>query len=235
VALAEAGEPGSASLFFSYALAIFTIINGVAYSVGKGELVGPMVAGTLLVGVVLPLLNGRPLLWPELTVQTLALGNRNAIEVVVSYKQCQSFAKFGMICDYKENKDNEISLNNVNILSRVGTSVLLELLVDTHVRKASSQPLDHLSTTERGRYCGGEGKRNTPGLCSQCDSLTLKKATLDTSGEIAADAQQRLNSYQHGLACVQISIPKDQVTSMSLSGSRRYLGFTRIIEPTGTH
>lgn len=225
-------DPAYEWFLFGLILLMFIIINGAAYVSGREKWVEPFTIGTLMVGVVIPLLSNRPFLWPDIVVQSVGLGNRNAVEVVISYRQCQSFAKFGIACNYKENKDSEISLNNVNVLSRVGTSVLLELLVDTGAVKpgaADSGP-GVLRTAEPGRYCTAAEWPNPPSHCSQCDDLTLRTAAPAIEGQ---RNRKLSNEYKSRLACVQMAIPKDQVTSISLSTTRRYVGFTSIIESGG--
>lgn len=226
--LAAAGEKEKAWVGLLAATLLLGGINLAAYFSRSRRWWPPLGVGCLLIILGLPMFVGRPFLWPDVIVQTLALGNRNAVEVVVSYKQCQALAKFGAQCGSAASESSQISLSNVNILSRVGTSVLLELMVDSSGADTSSGPKQHggaagwqaLVSHEFDRFCPGSGTGHNRSACTSCDQLTLEKS-----------ASPSPLTYKANLICVVMAIPKDQVASISWLGTRQYSGFTSYSMP----
>lgn len=202
------------------AVIVLVLYNGVVYLSPKGKVWLSLGLGGLSIMVLL-LLSNQSLFMPQSIVQVLSLGDRNAATLTVSGKSCHALARFGVRCSADDVKDGSIELENVNVLSRVGTSILIELLVKqnkTNGGLPSERTLNGLLSLNQPHsqlYCSPTEK--TREECSTCDSLLLQRANLPGKPN-----DEQLKNYRNDLLCVQLIIPKDEVLSMALSGKRHY-------------
>jgi hypothetical protein len=235
---------------------LLSTANLLAYKAELKELWKSFAIGGIAVGIIIPMISGHFLLWPEVIVRSLALGSRNAANVTISYKECQALALFKVPCKAYIDKDAQISLQNVNILSRIGTSVLFEVMAEsyndaerkgissdveksTDAAKQEAQPqLEKLKVPSSyyDRLCQNPGRIvDQEKTCGRCDSLLIqhiKDIAINAKDDKAPNQAQRYLDYKSNLVCVQISIPKDQISSMTIMENRQYLGHTSYLLPS---
>ncbi|QFS40169.1 MULTISPECIES: hypothetical protein [Burkholderia] len=173
---------------------------------------------------------------PKAPVNALELGNFRASSISLSSTQCSSLALYGVKCEPK--KDEAITLTNVNILSRIGSTVVLELQVRRDEPGTTHQPL---ALPARNDSRSASDVLNRTVLHTSTDALdyTSKdhKATLIKARNCdAATASwlrapwtdEPLRSMERDkydrLRCVTISMPKSQLLSYTREGTRNYRG-----------
>ncbi len=234
-----ASETGASGHFVLLVAALIFTMNAAAYYIKKEQWWQPVVVAAVLL-LVLPIIVGsRPLLWATWTVETLAYGNRHAHELTISSRQCRSFASFGLPCSRTLDSGEGLTLRNVNVLSRVGTSVLLEILIDNADipdpmvvlpdYNGISDAITLRSASFRGN-CRGGGRSSNAEACSQCDTQVLMESKVSPRGP-AAQSVAAEPSYSERLACLHIAIPKADLVSLILGRSRQYAGFSSVVIP----
>lgn len=224
--LAQSGEKSHQWLVLGMGIMLFLVLNVTAYLTDMRDWPGLLGVAGLTVVFVLPMVAGRPLIWPTVIVRTLSLGERNAVEVVLSDKQCQALVKFGAVCPPAKSDGGQLSLRNVNVLSRVGTTLLVEALVDSAVPNYRDSSKSTLRTVEQNLYCRSRVKGGPSELCDACDRFTALDEQPIAKVLKQTAVEETTVSYRDRLVCVRLAIPKDQVLSISWSGNRSYRGFT---------
>jgi hypothetical protein len=131
---------------------------------------------TLCIVAVIPVFTGNGLLFPNIIVKSMGIGNVNAQNMTISYKQCVALQPFSDInCADDVNENAQISLQNVNVLSRMGSSVLIELLVED-VRSAQDTVTDsNEKNAANSAKIRGEEKKSVP--ASSTNHLHLKDSS----------------------------------------------------------
>lgn len=181
-----------------------------------------------LVFIVLPLQSGNAAMFPKMVVTPLGLGNLRANSIALSSLECSALLPYGVDCDAK--KDSSIGLTNVNILNRLGSTVLIELQVRRspepamgNVHKAAAgQAADAAAASSSART-----ERITLSLPpSPKDAATEKlNAKLYPCDNLLLD---RLRAIDPGkadvLACVKLSVPKEYVLGNTANGAATYSG-----------
>ncbi|WP_143136791.1 hypothetical protein [Burkholderia ubonensis] len=131
LAIVEGGSPVGQWQTLMTAAALLIILNWIAFSLPGGwkPLAGLCAFSAIVMLFFVPLLGKNPLQFPRLLVTALGFGNRHVASISLSGQQCATLAPYGVHCD--KGKDDAITLTNVNIVNRLGTSMQLELLVRT--------------------------------------------------------------------------------------------------------
>ncbi|WP_208949112.1 hypothetical protein, partial [Paraburkholderia unamae] len=111
------------------------LLNLAAFVVtGWKQRAGLGVAAFFLLFFVLQIPSGNMTLFPRMVVDTLGFGDRHATNIVLAGTECPVLAPYGADCS--ATKDANIGITNVNILNRLGSTVLIEL----QVRRTGVQP-----------------------------------------------------------------------------------------------
>lgn len=224
--LANSGELKRETYFALVSISFLIILNGIVFITPKGKLKYLLAAGALIIAVFLPLMAGQSLFFPKTLMHILSLGNKNATTVTLSGKNCFALERFGVTCSDHIAKDGALELDNVNILSRIGNSVLIELLVKEsdsltakNLTENVSANLLHLQSKKRSTYCSKN--ENIENSCSGCDSLLLERAQ-----NLNESNKKDIEIYKRNLICVRLTIPKNEILNTTFSSKRRYLGFS---------
>ncbi|PXX10801.1 hypothetical protein C7399_12070 [Paraburkholderia tropica] len=108
---------------------MLAMLNWLSFAAHRTTVRLLTMAGALFFCVAfVPLLMQNPTFYPQMVVRMLGLGNIYASSVTLSSQQCATLRPYGVDCEAK--KDESITMTNVNILNRLGNSVLMELMVD---------------------------------------------------------------------------------------------------------
>lgn len=208
------------------AVALLTIFNGAVYIASFKEIRASIGIDAIIAVVVVLLGLGLAIAFPQSVMQSLALGHRNAATLTVTGISCHSLARFGVPCTPALGKEGTIELENVNVLSRVGATVLLELLVEQSEASgnaiASSSRAGILHIDEKGRrpYCP-LATANIAATCNACDARLLQRA--HSPADTSKDA---LSRYRKDLVCVQLTVPKSDITNIAFGAKRQYSGYS---------
>lgn len=208
------------------AVVLLAIFNGVVYIAPFKEIRASIGIDAIIAVTVVVLGLGLAIAFPQSVMQALALGHRNAATLTVTGASCHSLARFGVPCTPALSKDGTIELENVNVLSRVGATVLLELLVEPS--RASDRSLAppgragilHIDEKGRRPYCPSAVENIAAG-CSACDARLLQRAHSPT--DTSKDALAR---YRSDLVCVQLTVPKSDITNIAFGAKRQYSGYS---------
>lgn len=148
------GSPVGRDQTLMVATALLIVLNWIAFSLPRGwkHLAGLCAFSAAVMLFFVPLVGQNPLQFPRLLVTALGFGNRHAASIALSGQQCATLAPYGVHCE--KGKDDAITLTNVNIVNRLGTSMQLELLVRTDAPDvaasdgAGAQPVTSASATK---------------------------------------------------------------------------------------
>lgn len=209
IKLAEAVDPNWEVTFIIWAVLFLTIFNGVVYATTFEEIRRTLGIEVFAVLVMAVLLLGLAAVFPRSIMQSLALGHRNAVTLIITGESCHALKRFGVSCSGQDVKNNVVELENVNVLSRVGTSVLLELLV-----AATQDEIDTPSATMDGTLNLASQRRPPYGACDP-RLLTRMQSPRD-------------------LVCVRLTVPKADITNIAFGGQRRYSGYSSFRLPART-
>lgn len=201
--------------------AILIALNWVSFTIRKWRdrvILGSITAG--LVFISYPIFIHNSLMFPKMIVSLLGLGNERLEVIGISSKQCATLASYGVNCS--AGGDQTITLANVNLLNRLGSTAVLELLVKEEVAdkskliakegvKASSHllPTPKEKSALEGQILTTKTAEMTP---SKCDELLLSQI----------DA--RSPTTRESLRCKVLVLPKDQIAGYTKSGTRSYNG-----------
>lgn len=223
--VASMGNAHSRNVNLFFIVVLLTVLNWASFSVrdwrGRAAL-GLMTAA--LVFLSYPLMARNPVMFPKMIVSLLGLGNERLATVALSSKQCATLAPYGVSCV----TDNEkaITLTNVNMLNRLGSSMVLELLIKDDGADASAITAMSTSAGNAAKSAGrgqpvaqgatslvatSQMRANSPSA-KFCDSVLLSQ--LDSTDAIHAVS----------LRCVELVVPKDQVFGYTKSNWRSYRG-----------
>lgn len=209
-----------------WAIALLIIFNGVVYAASLDEIRESITIQGIVTVALIPLGLGLTIVFPQTVMQSLALGHRNAATLTVVGKNCFTLARFNVPCTPEDSKDGAIELENVNVLSRVGTTVLLELLVQQAPDRAAADKTSiragklNVAQNRRRLYCPAAGTDNAA-PCSACNTRLLQRATIPDNADTGA-----IDSYRRDLMCVQLTIPKSDITNIVFGAKRQYSGYS---------
>ncbi|MGF6546749.1 hypothetical protein [Paraburkholderia youngii] len=167
--------------------------------------------------VYVPMVTNNPILYAKVLVSKLGFANLHATSVTLSSQQCATLRPYGVDCEAK--KDESITIANVNILNRIGNTVLLEVLVH-HADQCVSE-VGPLRDLDKADVHAAVQLRQL----SVCDSFlqtSLAKIACDLPLMQQDDARPYTGKNQ--LTCVRLSVPKDQLVGFASDGQRRYDG-----------
>jgi hypothetical protein len=230
-AMAAMGNAHEWSMNFFFIVTLLTVLNWASFSVGhwRGR-AGLGLVTAALVFISYPVLVHNPIMFPKMIVSLLGLGNERLASVALSSKQCATLAPYGVSC--VPDSERTITLTNVNLLNRLGSSIVLELLIrdaDTDSRKTSAQsaltgatpmPLDRGQSSQAVKTLLATSQMGSNSPSSKfCDGLLLSQ--LESSDAISAKA----------LRCVELVVPKDQVLGYTKSNWRNYRGEYTAYQP----
>lgn len=182
-------------------------------------LCGAMTALMLL--NICPSLTGNPLFFTKTLVSKLAIGNEHWASVSLSSRQCSTLALYGVRC--VANNDQAITLTDVNLLSRLGSNIVLEALVKDEqgagvrsdaagqVQRGSSTASAHAdamppSTT----LLAPDGMGADSESAKRCDKVLLSRLELTDPIKQAA------------LRCIKLVVAKDEVYGHTAAGRDTY-------------
>ncbi|WP_321893143.1 hypothetical protein [Paraburkholderia tropica] len=204
---------------------MLAMLNWLSFAAHRTTVRLLTMAGALFFCVAfVPLLMQNPTFYPQMVVRMLGLGNIYASSVTLSSQQCATLRPYGVDCEAK--KDESITMTNVNILNRLGNSVLMELMVDdTQVCGLEGSASRQLPSSD----AHGEIRLRELTLChgvpqqqqrdTGCDSLLMERLRYPTHLDPAH------------LTCVHLSVPKDQLVGFTPDGARTYLhGYSHYVD-----
>ncbi|KWZ29710.1 hypothetical protein [Burkholderia anthina] len=111
-------------------ISLLSVFNWAAFSTrGWKTRAGLCVMVAIAAFASVPTIAQNPLLFPRMLVTTLGFGNRHALSMALSGQQCATLAPFGVRCS--TGKDGSITLTHVNIVNRLGSSMVIELMLRT--------------------------------------------------------------------------------------------------------
>ncbi|GJH05661.1 hypothetical protein [Paraburkholderia terrae] len=225
-------SPGATQAYVAFlGASLVFMLNWAAFAASGWKARAWLALATFaVVFVFLPLQSRNALMLPKMVVNVLGFGNRHASTVSLSGASCALLVPYGADC--KGTKDAEINVMNVNILERLGSNVMLELLVKREDPVASakykrdrSDPRGRVVSTGTGKVMDQAGEilwlpqlkpdsnnQISVALPSGCDALLLDKL----SGKDQARSKQ--------LVCVKISVPKAAVVGRTVDGIATYNG-----------
>ncbi|ACR32855.1 hypothetical protein [Burkholderia glumae] len=229
-AMAGMGDAHEQTVDFIYIFVLLMILNWGLFSVRHWkERAGLGLITAALVFGVYPLTINNFSMFPKMIVSLLGLGNERLASIALSSKQCATLAPYGVIC--APDNERSITLTNVNLLNRLGGTVVLELLikdesVDDHKVAASTELNSPLAPSDRDRSSLKQKTLvtterigvNRPSSVF-CDAVLL--SSVDSSDAISEKA----------LRCVELIVPKDQVLGYTMSKWRNYRGEYTAYQP----
>jgi hypothetical protein len=194
------------------------------------------VATFALVFIFIPMQGENAALFPRMVVRSLGLGDVHATSIALSGLQCSTLASYGVDCESK--KDIGISLTNVNIIDRLGSTVLIELQVRRTPEPSTAPPKAQTGNPASGvivptarkedfktlvlpeAQTGAKAKEQIAGWYP-CNKLLLEKLRANDPGK--ADE----------LVCVTLSVPKEQILGNTTNGPATYIGnFSQFVQFT---
>ncbi|API73550.1 hypothetical protein AC251_02670 [Ralstonia pseudosolanacearum] len=226
--MAAMGNARDWSLNFFFIATLLTVLNWASFSVRqwRGRAGLGLVTATL-VFLSYPLVARNPIMFPKMIVAMLGLGNERLVSIALSSKQCATLAPYGVNCV----ADNEraITLTDVNLLSRLGGSMVLELLlkddaVEGDGSRATSTAQRPLSEGEAPRairtLVATQQMGPNSSAAEKCDKLLVSQLQSSDVANVKA------------LRCVVLVVPKDQVLGYTKANLRTYRGEYTAYEPS---
>lgn len=183
------------------------------------------VTTALVLFLLVPLFTHNSIFLPKTVMSMLGLGERHVDSVAISSRQCAVLAPYGVTC--VADGDRAVTLRNVNLLNRLGGSMVFELLV----RRIHEHPAPQVGPPDRtGNDLPQSARENlTP--------KTLEMATVSsqaTKGSAPTGIPEHCDRSLWGelndevrkseLTCVHLVVPKDQVSGYTPAGNRSYRG-----------
>jgi len=174
--------------------------------------------------VYVPMVTNNPILYAKVLVSKLGFANLHATSVTLSSQQCATLRPYGVDCESK--KDESITITDVNILNRIGNTVLLELLVH-HADQCVSE-LGTLRDLDKADVHAAIQFRQL-NVCDSFLQTSIAKNSCDQQLMQQDDASPYTAKNQ--LTCVRLSVPRDQLVGFAADGQRRYDGrFSQFVD-----
>lgn len=223
-AMASIGSKNDWNVNFFFVVSLLTVLNWVSFSVRHWrERAGLGLVTAALVFLTYPIVVNNPVLFPRAIVSMLGLGNERLDVVALSSKQCATLANYGVNC--VADNDRAITLENVNMLNRLGNSIVLELLIkDERAGKKTATVASSVNDLAPPSSSFGQVSKMPTTLVANslmgssspsakfCDKSLL--SNISSTDAIKVDA----------LRCVELVVPKDQVLGYSKVSWRNYRG-----------
>lgn len=204
------------------------VLNWIAFSARDWKLRVILGFATFItVFVAIPIENNNATLFPKMVVKALGVGNLHASSIALSSLQCATLAPYGVEC--VPTKDVGIGITNVNILNRLGSTVIIELQVrrSATANAATAQPSAGSNESKPAT------KLSEP---AEFKTLTMLAAPTDEQMEKQVSAMypcdrlliEKLRVVDpkkaDALACVRLSVPKEQLLGNTTNGAATYQG-----------
>ncbi|WP_162634390.1 hypothetical protein [Ralstonia sp. GX3-BWBA] len=208
ISYAENASADQEILIFLACILVFSVANWLVYI---GENLKQVAIGVIFVLLILvyfvPMMTGRPLLLVNFTVRSMGLGDLRLSSITLSGENCATLKSYGATCS--AGHDNSLGLSNVNLLSRIGSPIILELQVALPSDEKAQKAL-LVKQHDKPLYISRQQLEKAASM--SCDSVLLSR--LVRIDRAKADS----------LRCIRIVVPKAQVLSYVLDGRRRYTG-----------
>ncbi|QTB44328.1 hypothetical protein J3J51_00170 [Burkholderia pseudomallei] len=206
---------------FFMILILLTEFNLVIYMIRtwRGRALFGAITALMLLNIC-PSLTGNPLFFTKTLVSKLAIGNEHWASVSLSSRQCSTLALYGVRC--VANNDQAITLTDVNLLSRLGSNVVLEALVkDEHdpgvrsdaagqAQSGSSASVHADAMSSSTTLLAPHGMGADSESATRCDKVLLSRLELTDPIKQAA------------LRCVKLVVAKDEVYGHTAAGRGTY-------------
>ena len=206
--------------FFAVAL-MFVVLNWGSFLIRKRNArIGLGVFTAAMMFFTVPMLMQNPISFPKLLVGMLGIGNEHLATIGLSSRQCATLEAYGVSC-FPDDKQ-VITLKNVNLLDRLGNTVVLELLVEDgnalqEKRHSVSQSADKPAATVISE--GGVLATTVPAATKQASDGGAPDRRCDPLLE-----SQLTDEDIKVLRCIELVVPKDQVVGYAVAGRRTYQG-----------
>jgi hypothetical protein len=197
-------------------------------------------AGAFTFGLVfglIPLYGHNITFLPKLVVGVLGLGNRHATDIALASTECPALASYGAEC--MPAKDTTIGLTNVNILNRTGSNVIIEIQVQIQALLTPIEATKSQTDVPASAGAGVPGIRVTyvPAALSGTQAVNLDRKTIASlfpCNEVLVEKLRESNQAKaDNLACVKLSVPKENVVGRTIGGAATYAGdFSRFVRIT---
>jgi hypothetical protein len=186
---------------------------------------------------VLPLYGHNITFLPKLVVNVLGLGNRHATDIALASTECPALASYGAEC--MPTKDTSIGLTNVNVLNRAGSSVIIEMQVQIQALLTPIDTAKSQAPVPASAVSGVPAVRVTylPAALSSTQMVARDRRTIASlypCDEILLEKLRESNPAKaDNLACVRLSVPKEDVIGRAIGGAATYAGdFSRFVSIT---
>lgn len=247
--------------FFLFVV-FFGFINLLVYvAADKFKILVILSVGAVVMSTLMPLWANHTLLFPEVIVRLIGLGNIKATNLTLSYKQCNLLLPIGVSCPQITAREPQMALQNVNILSKIGPYVLIEIVgssngVADEIEKNKNSKFQSINFDQnfKNNLCKKNSDQSEPVSCSSCDAIVLDRATdsirermsyeirlaKKSSSNVALSDDEKkvidfeVAEFKKTLVCYRVLIPKDQISNIGFGGSRSYLGLTSYALPEQT-
>lgn len=185
------------------------------------------VATFLFVFIMLPMQSDNATLLPRMVTNVLGFGNRHATNVVLSSAECPALVSYGVTC--KSEKDGSIGITNVNILNRLGSTVLIELQVQRVIDPSTTQEDQHSDASALEAHGTRQHRANLIPLTLRVPKEVNARAdgfmTSYRCDDLRLDALRAVDRTKaDSLACVKLSVPKDHMLGHTVNGAATYRG-----------
>ncbi|QGS28982.1 hypothetical protein [Cupriavidus metallidurans] len=204
VVWATQGTPDKSWYILAAGAILLAIANWATFVATTVKRAIAVLGGTAcILFVAVPAWGGFPLFLPELTVRSLGLGSLLLSHVTIVGKHCPALEPYGAHCG----GDSPIHLTNINLLSRIGSTMVLELPV-----AMTEDPKGFQKDMNGALFVLGSSSQKH--LDNGCDENLL--AHLKDSSEAAKSV------FRAGIQCVRLVLPREDVLTYTLNGARTY-------------
>lgn len=202
---------GEVTVFIA-CLAVFSVANWFAFATGSlKQAIVPVAFAVLLLFYVVPLWIGRPLFLADVVVRGLGYGGIRLATITLSGKHCATLERYGAQCD--SNPEKPLQLTEVNMLSRIGSTVLLELqLVAPRMGSVDPAP----------EGANGQHSLSESFLYDSVSDDPASKKGCDTN--LMSRLRKKELAKSEVLRCIRLAVPKADAASYVVDGARRYTG-----------
>ncbi|MBB6580363.1 hypothetical protein [Ralstonia solanacearum] len=215
---------------FIFVSTMLTVLNWISFSVRKWEERASLgLIAAAMIFAICPLVTQNPIMLPKMIVSMLGLGNERLASIGLSSKQCAALAPYGVNCV----PDNElaVTLVNVNLLSRLGGSMVLELLIKDGALDAEGS---HAATLSTPPSSDGDAPPVIRTLVATQQMGPKSSAAEKCDKLLVSQLQSNDTINAKSLRCVVLVVPKDQVLGYTKANRRTYRGEYSAYEPSPT-
>jgi len=225
LSLATLGAPENEWFALAVAVLLFTFTNWIAFLASTPiSVLGVLAFTGSIFFLIIPLWLHVPFMLPQLTARSLGLGAIRLEQITLDGKHCATLMRYGATC---ADKDAPLQLLDVNLLSRIGSSFVLELPIAVGTPQGNAEAAREQSPAQNGEKLSriqltvdaavmNEAPRD------QCDKLLAARA----KSAAKRDSSRPTNTaYQ----CVRLIVPDGDVRNYVPGGPRTYAGRTAAV------